>query len=496
MNPILWLLIVPMVAALISYRLPSRIMLPIFILLMMLQGAGLWLLANALSHANSSIPLSDPVTFSAGQWMAPLGLHFVADGLAWLMAATTTVIGLLSGIYAILYLRGANQHDQDRTPHGFWPLFWLLQTALNGIWFAADLFNAYVALEALTLIAVSMVVLQGSEKSLAAGLRYLYTGLLSSLCVLLGVALLYSAYGTLELANLRDLLQNDWVTQTALLFITLGLIIKTAIVPFHRWLPQAHGVALAPISALHSALVVKSSFYILARLWLETGSGLMHVSLAQLLGALGALSIFYAGYKALQQRDIKMLVAYSTVAQLGYLLLLFPLAYASIGTNAAVLAWQGSMLHVIAHAFAKAAMFLSISTLILALGSKRISALAGISTHIPLSLFAFGLASISLMGLPPSGGFNGKWLMLQSALSTGQWHWALVLIAGSLLTAMYIFKVFSVSFDQRAIDAGRGTVARAPWALEVIALILASIAILLGFAAAFPVELLTSEALL
>ena len=443
--------------------------------------------ADAVWRLYRTLAASDTSGYVIGQWLAPLSLSLFADGLAWIMVLTTTLIGLLVAFYSLFYLRTTNDKRQH---HHFWTLFWLLQAVLNVIWLSDDLFNTYIALELLTFIAVSLVILDGTNKSLAAGLRYLYTGLLSSLCVLLGVALLYSVYGTLNLASLRELLENDWTTQTALLFITLGLVVKTAIVPFHRWLPQVHGVALAPVSALHAALVAKTAFYILARLWLEAGSGLMHIVLAQGLGLMGAFSIFYGGYKALQQRDIKMLVAYSTVAQLGYLLLLFPLAN---GTSAAAttLAWQGSMLHLTAHAFAKAGLFLSVSTLIVALGSKRLKALSGISTRMPVSLMAFGLASISLMGLPPSGGFNAKWLMLQSSLLSGQWHWTIVLLGGSLVTALYIFKVFSISFDQRGSDALKDSLP-VSWGLELSAFVLAAVAIALGFAAATPVEFMIS----
>lgn len=460
--------------------LPTLALAAILVVATLFQGFSLWQLYATLTSLDTS-------TYVIGQWMAPLGVYLVADGLAWIMVLSTTLIGLLVALYSLLYLRKTIDTRQQRR---FWPMFWLLQTILNGIWLSADLFSAYIGLELLTFTAVSLIIVNGTSKSLAAGLRYLYTGLLSSLCVLLGVALLYSVYGTLSYAALSAQLNNDWTTQTALLFITLGLLVKTAIVPFHRWLPPAHGVALAPVSALHAALVAKTSFYIMARLWLDTGAGLMPMGVAQGLGLLGAVSIFYGGYQALQQRDIKMLVAYSTIAQLGYLLLVFPLSTGT-GTAAATLAWQGSMLHLTAHAFAKAGLFLSVSTLVATLGSKRLRALAGISSRMPVSLMAFGLACVSLMGLPPSGGFNAKWLMLQSALVSGQWHWVVVLLGGSLVTALYVFKVFSISFDQRAAESLK----QAPpiaWGLELTALALAAVAIVLGFAAAGPVALLAT----
>lgn len=427
------------------------------------------------------------------------------NNLAFLLVLTTTLISLLVAVYALFYFpKHARNLAKPAQPSHFWPLFWLLQAALNTVWLSASLLTAYLALELLTLIAINLVILDRQPQSLVAGRRYLYTALCSSVLLVAGLITLYWNYGTLNFANLSTLLDPTWTTQFALLSITIGLVVKTAIVPFHRWLPQAHGVALVPVSALHAALVTKASFYILARLWLDTGHGLLHIGVAQGLGALGALSIAYGGYQALQQRNVKMLIAYSTVAQLGYLLLLFPLATGA-HPSAAAAAWQGSMLHLIAHAFAKAAIFLSIGTLVASLGSKQLRALTGTSMHMPVSLMAFGLASVSLMGLPPSGGFNAKWLLLQSALHSGQWHWVAVLLGGSLLTASYIFKLFSLSFLQRPSVQLRPNLQRpssqrsyphhhtpAALGLELTALTLASIAILLGFIAAVPDALLTT----
>lgn len=478
MNLIPLLLVIPLAWALLSLLLPRLPLGPLALLGMLIQ-------LFATSALWRSVYMHGAERYSIGDWLAPLGITLVADGLTVTLLAVTALVAIICAFYALFYLR---QYPHEK--RYFWPLFWFLLAALNGIWLAGDLFNLYVGLELVTLAAVGMVTLSGKKAALAAGLRYLYAALLGSLGYLLGVALLYAAYGTLDLAQLGNLMEPNLTTLTAFLFITLGLLVKTAIFPFHTWLPPAHGGALAPVSALLSALVVKSSFYILARLWLDAGADVVPVSAAQALGALGAIAIFYGGYKAFQQDQIKMLVAYSTVAQLGYLMMIFPL---SVGTSdqAATLAWQGGMLHLLAHALAKSAMFLSVGTLVLALGRPDIKALAGISARIPLSLFAFGLAGVSLMGLPPSGGFNAKWLMLQSAITSGQWHWVMVLSLGSLVTAGYIFKVFRVSFDQESSHSAKGLARPVHWGLEVSALALAALAILLGFAAALPVELLT-----
>ncbi|RUO29962.1 hydrogenase 4 subunit B [Aliidiomarina sedimenti] len=474
MNLIPLLLVIPLAWALLSLLLPR---LPIGLLAL----AGIVLQLGTAAMLWNNVQVHGASSYAIGDWVAPLGITLVADGLTVTLLAMTALIAVVCAFYAIFYLRA---YEKER--RYFWPLFWFLLAALNGIWLAGDLFNLYVGLELLTLSAVGMVTLSGERHALAAGLRYLYAALLGSLAYLLGVALLYGAYGTLDLGQLSSLLDANLMTQLALALMTFGLLMKTAVFPLHSWLPPAHGGALAPVSAILSALVVKSSFYILARLWMDAGDALMPVSAAQLLGTLGALAIIWGGWQAFRQSEIKMLVAYSTVAQLGYLMLLFPLAIGQ-SQQSAVLAWQGTMLHLLSHGFAKAAMFLAVGTLVLAVGKKRVVDMAGISAKMPLALFAFGLASISIMGLPPSGGFNAKWLLMQSAIQSGQWHWVAVLLVGSLITASYVFRVFSVSFQKDADPQIRSTHP----ALDLSALLLAAIAIALGFAAAIPVELLT-----
>ncbi|WP_303396183.1 complex I subunit 5 family protein, partial [Zobellella denitrificans] len=269
-----------------------------------------------------------------------------------------------------------------------------------------------------------------------------------------------------------------------ILLAAAGLALKTALFPLHFWLPPAHGIARSPVSALLSALVVKASFYIFARLWWGLGEGAYGWWLAQALGALGAGGVLVGGWLALRQARLKMVVAYSSVAQIGYLFLLFPL---SQGGEAAELARQGVMLHLLSHALAKAAMFLAAGNLILAVGSHRVDALAGVSRFLPFSLFSFGLAAVSLMGLPPSGGFVAKWLLLQASIQSGQWWWILLLVAGGLLSALYLFRIFRASFLEKG---GEDTFYHPSRGLEVIPMVLALMAIGLGFAAEWPLAVL------
>ncbi len=466
-------IVVPLVWAVLALLRPHRR--PVVLVLPGLASwvavcAGLWW--QTASHGVS--------THVLGDWPEPLGIALRADGLGATMALLTSVIASACALYRLW-----TPADADAPPaqQWFWPLFFMLGAALNAVWFAADLFNMYVCLELLGLSAVGLVAISGRENALAAALRYLLAALLGSLAYLLGISLLYAAYGSLALTSIASLARPDTITYVALALITAGLCLKTALFPLHSWLPPAHGVSLSPVSALMSALVVKASFVMLLRILIGVGVDIVTPTLAQGLGALGAGAIVWGGWQALRHPELKMLVAHSTVAQLGYLFVGLALL---LSGSAPVLAWEGLMLQLVAHALAKSSMFLAAGTLIAAVGSYRVADLSGVSRHMPLALFAFGLSGVSLMGLPPSGGFSAKWLLLQSALASGQWHWAVALLGGGALTAGYIFRVLSASFKQGDSD----TFHRTPLGWDVVALLLAASAIVVGVVSTGPLAVL------
>jgi formate hydrogenlyase subunit 3/multisubunit Na+/H+ antiporter MnhD subunit len=198
-------------------------------------------------------------------------------------------------------------------------------------------------------------------------------------------------------------------------------------------------------------------------------------------GALGSAAILMGSVMALRQARLKLLIAYSTVAQIGYLFLLFPLA----ASSDAAIAWTGGMLQVVSHAFAKAAMFLAAGLVGEALGHDRIDGLRGLGRALPMTAFALGLGGLSLMGLPLSGGFSAKFLLLLASIASGQWWWAVVILAGGLLAGGYVFRILAPAIAE-------GAPALAPIARErqALALALALVAVLLGLLPLRPMEFL------
>lgn len=468
-----WLLVVPLAAAITTLLVPVRMRAPLSLMTCVPMISLTVALLIAVRREGMSI-------YAFGGWEAPLGIPFMVDGLAAGMALLTALISAACAVHAQTYLR-----DQASANAWFWPLLWFMWTALNGLWLSADLFNLYVCLELLGLSAVGLVALRGTPEALSAAIRYLLAALLGSLVYLLGIALLYGSYGTLALTELTEILEAAPTVFVALALMAAGLTLKTALFPLHSWLPSAHGGALTPVSALLSALVIKASLYVLIRLWLYLASEIgPPVGAATVLGLFGAGAVLWGSWMAWRQEKLKYLVAYSTVAQVGYLFLFFPLV-TSGSTRAAGLAYDGFILMLLSHALAKAAMFLSAGNLILAVGGERVRDLAGINRIHQTSMVSFGIAGVGIMGLPPSGGFTAKWLYLQSALLTGQWVWIAVLLAGTVLSAMYIFRVFHQAYLDGPPQADFNT---PPIWLEASAMFLALASVLIGLTAWAPLE--------
>jgi multicomponent Na+:H+ antiporter subunit D len=380
-----------------------------------------------------------PLVYLLGAWAPPLGVALRADGLSAVMMLTTTVVTCAVGVFA-----HADFHTptaEARAPFAFWILLLATWAALNTVFLGGDLFTLYVALELVTFAAVPLVCLDGRAETLQAALRYLLFALLGSILYLVGTALLYGTYGTLDIVLLSQRVGLDPATAIAVALMTVGLLAKTALFPLSLWLPPAHAGAPSAASAVLSALVVKASFFILVRLWLDVMPGRPGFAAPQLLAALGAAAIVFGSVLALRQERLKLLVAYSTLAQIGYLFLMFPLALGAAAVPLHGGAVTAGMVQVISHATAKAAMFMAAGLIYAALGHDRITELGGIGRALPMSVCAFALGGVALIGVPPSGAYFAKRLFLQAAAGTEQWWWVVVLETGGIFTSAYLFTV-------------------------------------------------------
>ncbi len=413
-------------------------------LFLLLVRRGSWLLANGAAFASLLAAVAALLQtvdgggelLAIGGWQAPLAIRLELTPVRALLLVFTALIHLLVGLYAA--------RTRAKLSPEYWPLSCILHGALAAVWLAADLFNFYVTLELLTLTAVALVSLAGA-KARAPALNYLLLSLVASLCYLLGVALMYGRYGVLDIPMLGEVAVADRATWIALLLMTVGLMLKAALWPLHLWLPAAHASAPTAVSALLSALVVKGPLFILWVIWSQLAPPALGMQIGPWLAAAGLCALVSGGWSSLRAPRLKSLVAFSTVAQLGYALLALGL----------LLYWQLPNMHaalwlfVVAHGLAKVAMFLAAGEMLSTLGTQRVQGLKGATQTMPVAMFAFAVAGGSLIGLPPSGGFLAKWVLLQPMLvEPSRWVWALGVLLGTLVSAAYVFRVVALSFDR------------------------------------------------
>ncbi len=461
------LVFVPLLAALAAAVLPAQIGRALAIGSALASPLALWILTVELRAVGTFELLLAGLP-------VPLGIRLQVDG------ATLLMLWLVAAVMLATTLHAAASIGAARSARHFWPSWLVLSTGLHALLLSADLFNLYVGLELVTLAAVALVAFDGSTGALRAALRYLLLAMLASLAYLLGTALVFSTTGTLDLQQAIER-AGGALPSTAFALICVGLLLKSAIFPLHGWLPKAHSSAPGPVSAVLSALVVKVSLFLLYRLWF--GGTVPPLAAGTALAVLGGCAVLYGSLLAFRQQRLKRLVAYSTVAQLGYLMLLFGLPTA--------VAWQASLFQMLSHGLAKAGMFLAAANLLTRFGSDRIDGLASADVRAPLSVFAFGLAAVSLMGLPPSGGFLAKWLLLSAAWEQGAWWMIVVIALGSLLAAAYLFRALAAMLSRSGAASSEDGGHAPGLTAELAALALAAAAIVLGFVSAPLLELMS-----
>lgn len=439
--------------------------------------AGVSVLTAVVVAAVSS---GEVVALAVGGHEAPLGVTLRADGLSALFLALSAVVGTVVTAYAALLPPPG--HDADGRPAGspdalpgFWPLWLGCWAGIAAVVTAGDLFTLYVGLELVSLTAIALVALGGPD-AYAAALRYLFVAVFGSLLFLVGVALVVAVTGTLDVDLAARVLAEDPTGRptavVALGLMSVGLALKLALVPLHRWLIPAHAGAPSTVSPLLSALVIKASLVVLLRcwIWLVAPSASVGVSdgvgwpeaetalraLTWLLAGLGTLAILVGSVLALRQTRLKPLIAYSTVAQVGYWFLALPIVFdpasssleeqgvTSLADDAVVSgAVTGSVALALGHGLAKAALFLAAGYLKDVYGTDEIAELRGAGVRHPMLVMAVGLAAVGLTGLPLSLGFTGKWQLATAAVGAGHYWILVVLVAGTLLSAAYLLKVIA-----------------------------------------------------
>lgn len=475
------LIILPLMAAFLAFLWPGRATLIGLLASAAIVGVVITTVVNVF--------LSGSMNTLLGGWSPPLGIQLSIDGLSALMLAMMALVGGLLSLFAPVYFK--HSHDNPAAITLFWPLWLLLWGTLNGLFMAADIFTLYVLMEISLLAAVALVTLSPNQVATMAALRYLLVTTTGSLLYLMGVAILYDAHGVLDMVLLAGEVQSGWALNTALILMTIGLMTKAALFPLHFWLPPAHALSPAPVSAILSALFIKGAFYLLLRLWTTLGNEAATVELSQLIGILAAIAIVWGSVQALRQHHLKMLIAYSTVAQVGFFFLVFPALTNSdhngSGVNPGL---AGSAIQVTSHALAKASLFLAAGIVLLARQSDRLTAMRGMAIGLPLTAASLALAGLALYGPPGSGAGLGKTMLAQTLHDGGQWWWESMLTFAGLLTLAYV--LFMLRYT---VLPYRGSLTMTPvsiW-MQAIPFVLALSALGLGWCEPWLIELLHIE---
>jgi multicomponent Na+:H+ antiporter subunit D len=376
-----------------------------------------------------------------GCWVAPLGVEYRLDALSGFVAVVVGVIGLAVAVYPARAGFGPRAGREG-------PLFGLVLLLLAGqmgVLVSGDLFHLFVALEIYAISTYALVSL-GGQRATFASLRYLIFGTIGSGFYLLGVGFLYFMTGSLNMADVAERLPplGDNPTVVAGLgLIVIGLGLKMALFPLHVWLPEAHSYAPPAVAALLAAVQVKIAAYALVRILFDVvGVEFVTVTVpvTELLAWFGAAGVLFGSAMAIVQRDFKRMLAYSTVAQLGYI---------GIGIGLATpMALAAALLHVLNHALMKCCLFLVAGAVKDSTGITRISGFAGLAGRMPLTAAGFTIAALSMVGVPPLGGFFSKWYLLLGSLDEGRVVFVAVIAVSSLMTLAYFLRVFESVYSR------------------------------------------------
>lgn len=359
---------------------------------------------------------------------------FMADSLSFLVGLVSIVLWMLASIYGVGYMHKA--HAQGR-----YNIFSLLSLAgMLGVVFTKNLFSLYIFFELLSVASYVMVVHEETPEAKSAGLTYIAMGIGGGLFLLVSVIATYAITGTGDLSGIATGLAGHPLTPYIFLGYIIGFGVKAGIVPVHVWLPTAHPVAPAPASALLSGVMIKAGAYgVIRTVYGITGSSLLgNLPMGKTLLVIAVITMFLGSFMAIVQTDIKRLLAYSSIAQMGYIILGVSLL--------SPLGLVGAVIHIFHHAFMKGTLFLCAGAFIHQTGLRKVGDLRGIGRRMPLTMACFTMAGLSMIGIPPFVGFISKWYLALGGiesetlgfLGSGGGVWIIgFLLLSSLLNALY-----------------------------------------------------------
>lgn len=417
-----------------------------------------------------------PISYRLGGWEPPWGIEYRVDVLNAMILVLVTVVGAVIMPFARLSVSFEVGEDREAW---FYCMYLLCLTGLLGIAVTGDAFNAFVFLEISSLSSYVLIALGHDRRALLSSFQYLIMGTIGATFYVIGIGLLYLVTGTLNMADLAARLGPAWAENSrailaALAFVTVGISLKLGLFPLHVWLPNAYTYAPSWVTAFLAGTATKVAIYLLVRFYFSIFGVAIDsrtLPMADVIIVLSLAAMLVASLVAVFETNLKRLLAYSSVAQIGYITLGIGLA------NQAAL--TGALVHVVNHALLKAALFLAAGAIFYRAHTTQLREMAGIGSRMPLTAAALTIAGFGLIGTPGTSGFISKWYLMVGALDAGQWLPAFAVVASSVIALVYVGKVLEIVW-LRQPSAQIATVGDPPPSMQLPLVVLALATIYFG----------------
>ena len=424
---------------------------------------------------------SGPISYAIGSWPAPIGIEYRVDALSSFMLL------LVAGMASVVlpYARASIEREIPAPQHYlFYTMFLLCVAGLLGISITGDAFNIFVFLEISSLSTYVLIALGRDRRALVAAYQYLIMGTIGATFIVIAIGLLYLMTGTLNLADMGRRIGAVSGTRpvlAALAFLTVGVSLKLALFPLHHWLPNAYAYAPSAVSAFVAATATKVAVYVLLRFYFGVFGETQifgRLPMAQMMLLLALAGMFVASTVAIFQTDLKRLFAYSSVSQIGYIIL--GLSYDSATGLTA------SIVHLFNHGITKGAVFLLLGIVVASVGGVTLLRVQGLGRLMPWTSAGIVLAGLSLIGVPGTAGFVTKWYLVLAALEKHQWWLALLIVLSSLLSLVYVWRFVEAAYFR---EPHRDIVpAPVPLSMALPAALLVAAVVVFGLDTAYTVD--------
>ncbi len=419
---------------------------PVWWFAVLVSAATFWISVELLD----AVIQTGTISYALGGWRPPIGIEFRIDTL------NAFVLLLISSISLVVLLAARRSIEAEIPQYRhtyFYSAYLLCMAGLLGIVASGDAFNVFVFLEISALSTYTLIAMGQDRRALWASYQYLIMGTIGATFILIGIGLMYMMTGTLNMYDLAARLpevSESRTVATAFAFFIVGVCLKLALFPLHLWLPNAYAYAPSIVTAFLAATATKVAIYLLLRFNFSIYGiefSLSHLPLQEILLTLGLIGVFMASLMAIRQQNVKKLFAYSSVAQIGYMIAGF-----SIGTATGLMA---TLLHLFNHALMKGALFLALAGIFYRIGSVELKAFSGLGRQMPYSMAAIVIGGLSLIGVPLTVGFVSKWYLVLAFIEQGWWPVTALILAGSLLALIYVWKIVETAYFQPVSSENR-----------------------------------------